>query len=169
MNNKYQQAAAQIMAGRGLAAGANVRLRVTSGSMRPRLQIGDIIQVQSVAQEQIKPGEILVIRRPADLVTHRLIRVSTAGMVVKGDRLAQSDPPVAPEEVLGRVTAVERKGRVYPLEKPWRQMAGSVIARIGSLEAGLFSSGLGLRLNELIWAQRVVRAPFVMIYWVLNF
>ncbi len=52
-----------------------------------------------------------------------------AFLVTRGDRLLRPDPPVPPDEVLGRVTLIHRGGRrIVPGLTPWRRLAAWVLS-----------------------------------------
>ncbi len=74
---------------------------VTSGSMEPTLKIGDLIYVKGVAPADIKVGDVITFRPPANyikdtLVTHRVIEVSYDSNEVyyrtRGDNNPSDDP-----------------------------------------------------------------------------
>jgi hypothetical protein len=58
------------------------------------------------------------------LIAHRVVRVERAAgvlrFIVRGDASPVEDEPVLPGQVVGRVTAVERAGRLVELTAPWR-------------------------------------------------
>ena len=56
-----------------LNAGDQIQFNVTSNSMQPIMQIGDIIVAEVVNVGLIKLGDIIVIRRMDDFLTHRVI------------------------------------------------------------------------------------------------
>jgi hypothetical protein len=57
------------------------------------------------------------------LIAHRVVRVERAAdglrFIVRGDASPVEDEPVLAEQVEGRVTAVERAGRLVDLTAPW--------------------------------------------------
>lgn len=79
--------------------------------MLPVLRPGDLLYFQSYQPEQAVAGDILLYRRDNRLVVHRLVRHGEDGLITQGDSLAGPDAPVAPCDVLGRVTSVHRRGR----------------------------------------------------------
>lgn len=89
-------------------------LRVSSGSMRPRIQQGDIIGIVRVSPRVLTPGDIVVFRsEQAGLVVHRLLwRNNPLGepshVFTKGDAVGCLDRSVPVERVLGRVDQIVR-------------------------------------------------------------
>jgi signal peptidase I len=67
-------------------------LTVVSGSMEPRIHIGDVVVNRSVSPLRAKPGDVISFRDPANLhrvITHRVRRVRVQGLrarfVTQGD------------------------------------------------------------------------------------
>ncbi|HEV2381834.1 MAG TPA: S24/S26 family peptidase [Terriglobia bacterium] len=59
---------------------------------------------------------------------------ATSFLVTRGDRVKKSDAPVAAEELLGRVVAIERnhgrgRRRILPRPTPWARIASWVLCR----------------------------------------
>lgn len=48
---------------------------IISGSMKPNLQIGDIVIVKKVAQNELKQGDIISYRQGQSVITHRIAEV----------------------------------------------------------------------------------------------
>jgi signal peptidase I len=91
-----------------LSPGDRFRLRVTSISMIPILQPEDFILVESCEKVQIQRGDLISIRRPQDIVTHRLIKKYSGIYITKGDNSPLPDPSIMPQDILGRVIRIER-------------------------------------------------------------
>ncbi len=109
-----------------LRRGARVRFRATGRSMQPTILEGEAITVEPVAPAAITPGDILLYRWKRGVIAHRVIRIERtnggavtqpsvlspqSSFVLRGDASVSYDCPVEPEQVLGRVVAVERAGR----------------------------------------------------------
>jgi hypothetical protein len=101
-----------------LAAGCQVRLHVTTGSMRPLIRPGDWIQLSATPPEHLGCGEIITLRRGDILITHRLLHHDFQWWYAMGDSAAWPDPRVPAEAVLGRVVAIERGSQVVNLLRP---------------------------------------------------
>ena len=99
-----------------------VHLRVSGTSMAPAIRPGDLLSVESVAVDQVCPGEIVVFSRGGRLIAHRVVtQTEKAGesyLVTRGDRRWRNDVPVSSAEVVGRVTGIERGGT--PVQAPAR-------------------------------------------------
>jgi len=130
-----------------LAAGETLRFQVTSSSMAPLLKIGDAVVCEGVASpETFQIGDILVIQRASDFLTHRLIRKSGHRYQTKGDNTLRPDPPVSADAILGRVIRVRHSERSLNLQTGRQQKVASALAKISALEWQAFNINSGLRL-----------------------
>ncbi len=83
-------------------------LSVQTGSMAPALQPGDAVVVRQVQAADLKPGDIVSFRSPADpgvVITHRIVKTDSAvgDIITQGDSNNAADRPLEPAQVLGRV------------------------------------------------------------------
>ena len=67
---------------------------VLSGSMRPGVQPGDLAIVRPVPTDRLRAGEVIAYLPPGQStpVLHRIISVTPAGIVTKGDANSAADP-----------------------------------------------------------------------------
>jgi signal peptidase I len=138
------------------------RLRVSGTSMTPAIQPGDLLSIQRVDFQEISIGHIVLYRRDARLITHRVVEKSSvpgaSRLVTRGDRVVPNDLPVSPNQLLGRVTFVERGGnRFQPVDHPG--LPGRLLTRM--LRASDRATALYLRLAEFLRARtgQSVRRP----------
>ncbi len=109
-----------------LRRGARVRFRATGRSMEPTIHEGEAITVEPVAPAAITRGDILLYRWERGVIAHRVIRIERTqragvpqssvlsphySLILRGDASASCDTPIQPEQVIGKVIAVERAGR----------------------------------------------------------
>jgi hypothetical protein len=105
-----------------LARQGAARIRVHGGSMWPWLRPGDELLIRREDFSRVASGEIILFAREHRVFAHRVIRrlAPVAGadsqLVTKGDTLAAADAPVGEADFLGRVVAVRRRGREFPLD-----------------------------------------------------
>ena len=82
---------------------------VGSGSMRPTMDVGDVVIVAKAPADVIKEGDIIQFRQAEKVtVMHRVVEIQeTEGakfFITKGDAIGQPDKdPVIPENVVGKV------------------------------------------------------------------
>ncbi len=99
-----------------LACGRDARFCAPGGSMRPTIRGGETIIAAPAAPGDIARGDIILFRRGARLVAHRVVRIAAGEdgaprFLTRGDAAAGPDLPACAADVLGRIVAVERKGR----------------------------------------------------------
>jgi signal peptidase I len=100
------------LAGQVLRAGGKLRLRALGLSMLPTLWPGDILIINSKTYEQVSRGDIVLYAREREFFVHRIICKSSDSqyLITQGDGLSKPDPPVSRQDLLGRVSAIERCG-----------------------------------------------------------
>lgn len=83
---------------------------VASGSMKPALEVGDLVIVQGVPASEIKEGDIIVFNKPGEKshTIHRVIAIETLAngtirFKTKGDANPTEDPWIPEQNVKGRV------------------------------------------------------------------
>jgi signal peptidase len=87
--------------------------RVTSGSMKPALQVGNVILSKSCGKNELNIGDIVTyMGRSGDfdgkIVTHRIVKApyyesGAYYIVTKGDNNPSNDSPVLLDDVLGKM------------------------------------------------------------------
>ena len=107
-----------------------VRLRATGTSMLPSVWPGDILTVRCVSFSELGPGQIILCSRGAQFVAHRIVSHRQRHLVTRGDSLAQNDPLVGEDQVLGQVVSILRNGRrIDPSFTHGQRMAAWVLRR----------------------------------------
>ena len=86
-------------------------LTVQTNSMKPVFQAGDAIIAWRVDPANLRVGDIVSyrsLRDPSVVVSHRIVAISRDHSVLttQGDALGVGDPAIAPQAVIGRVSAV---------------------------------------------------------------
>lgn len=99
-----------------LAQGEIFRLRVETPSMAPLIMPGDVVHVSGAKISQVKKGEIVCYKLLGGFGVHRAISPysrSSKTISTRGERNLKEDHPIADEQFIGIVTAVEKeKGTV---------------------------------------------------------
>ena len=123
--DSYQQVALDLVSGpTGRASLLN--LHVIGDSMAPLLRPGDLVTAQPVQPDVLRLGDMIVVRHPSDLITHRLVAVDEQGWHTKGDNCHRADEPVTVQAIVGRVVAIKRgdvrldvQSRRWAIANPW--------------------------------------------------
>ena len=110
-----------------------LRIRVTGASMLPALRPGDELEFQACAASEVPSGAVALYRRGERLVVHRVVNREGESLVTRGDALAQPDPPVAADEVMGQLVVVKRYGRQRHILPPANQRVASWLLRRSDL------------------------------------
>jgi signal peptidase len=121
-----------------LGRGALLRFRAHGNSMHPFIESGDILVVEPIAQNSANEGDVIFYRRfDGALTAHRLIKVGrvkdSTVLMTKGDSLDYFDPPLRPEQVLGRVITVERDGHFIRQDSGVNRVVHRTWARISPM------------------------------------
>ncbi len=130
-----------------LREGYIIRSWAVGESMSPCIKKGDLLMVQPIEFEEAGIGEIVAYLRDEShsvLTTHRVVaRGKDQGrryLITQGDRNVYRDfPLVSPQDVLGKVVGIERKGQLISLETPFYRLRGYLMAR---LSLGLWILGV---------------------------
>jgi hypothetical protein len=96
-----------------LARGVPFRFCARGWSMAPFIRDGDVITVSPFRHTLPRVGEVVAFVRPGtgSLVVHRVVARRGAVSFIQGDSAPKyTDGIIPPENLLGRVSRVERKG-----------------------------------------------------------
>ena len=121
-----------------LKEGKNATVRVNGMSMFPTLLPKDIVCVQPVKKNLLKPGTVILFQGTSGWVAHRLLRIDRKNnrYISRGDANLHKDLPLSYDEIKGIVIGVTQQ-RLF-----WSNWAvhncGRFIARISFITAPLF-------------------------------
>ncbi len=110
----------------------HAQFRVHGVSMRPLLCGGDMLTVQRTEMLHVRRGDVVVFARAGGMFAHRVIENQEQVLITKGDAFPEADKPVTSDELLGRVTAVERNGRRTALDTRFQIAMGKIVAQISA-------------------------------------
>lgn len=97
-----------------LSRGVPFRFSALGESMAPFIWGGDVITVSPFLNALPGVGEVVAFVRPGEgkLVVHRVVGRYKTAVLIQGDSVRDhSDGLIPPENLLGRVTRIERNGR----------------------------------------------------------
>ncbi|NOZ06345.1 MAG: hypothetical protein GXP41_08355 [Chloroflexi bacterium] len=126
-----------------LERGDRLRFRAHGCSMTPFIRDGDLVEVEPVSAEDVALGDILFLHDARGTpVVHRAIgRLHCAEgvrILPKGDAHMQPDTPVDAGQVLGRVVALEGRGRRIDLRTGRRRLLGRIWALLSPYSRWLY-------------------------------
>ena len=119
-----------------LARGVPLRFRAKGWSMAPFIRDGDVISVAPLGPALPGLGEVVAFVHPeiGKLVVHRVVARRGGGLLIQGDNLpGAADGLVPRENLLGRVTAVQRGGRKVWLGLGPERFLIALLSRVGLL------------------------------------
>jgi hypothetical protein len=94
-----------------LEDGFNIRISTLGSSMFPLIMRGDKITISPETSFGI--GNLIVFRRGEQMVCHRLVKVFEKKGIKyyqsRGDSFFRLDEPITSDQILGRVTKIERE------------------------------------------------------------
>jgi signal peptidase len=135
---------------------------VTSGSMAPRVQPGDVVLTEPTTAAELRPGQVLLVAdpsRPGGLLLHRLVSFDAAGdLVTRGDANQSDDSMhVLPSAVRG---VARVRVPWVGLPAVWRAEGrfGLIAVAAGLLAAAAVFVHAGRRRDRAV-AQAVVPQP----------
>lgn len=116
-----------------LRRGNSVWWRPRGFCMVPAIRDGERVLVAPVSSRALRIGDIVQYASPDGLRVHRLLgrRRDPSGetrLVLGGDNSEEPLEVARPADLLGRVVAVEREGRVTRLDSWWKRRVGLVRA-----------------------------------------
>lgn len=78
---------------------------VQTGSMEPKIKIGDYIIVKS--SSNYKLGDIVTYKnKENEYITHRIIKINDDNIITQGDANNTSDNPIKKEQIIGKVVYI---------------------------------------------------------------
>jgi hypothetical protein len=86
-----------------LASGNRARFQASGDSMYPTIRSGDTVEIAPCDPASLGTGDVVLASTVRGLTLHRIVRISSAGIVIRGDNALSSDAPVAPANILGRM------------------------------------------------------------------
>lgn len=125
-----------------LKLGHRVRIPTVGTSMHPFIRYGQVIHIQSATMSGLAVGDIVVYVSGRRMVAHRVLKKGRDEegpfLLTKGDSFSAFDAPVRPEQVLGKVVAVEKGRRRVNPASPWRRPLNRFCAWVSPLSPWLY-------------------------------
>ena len=150
---------------RSLSVQSYALATVTSGSMRPLLDIGDQIGLTAVLYEELKEGDLITYETANELMTHRVARLMPPHyFVTRGDRNVEFDMPCAREQIVGRVVMRRRGDDILDLRQGEGRVINKQLHALSLQEANHFTrpywryriARTVIRRSYLLMAQSIV-------------
>lgn len=147
-----------------IQSGSPVRLVIQGNSMSPSLKPGEIVIVQGLSGRKLSVGDVIVVQRDDNLITHRIVAIREDGWYTKGDGTPRLDPPSRLESILGWVDSFEHNGEITHTRSGWRMLIGSMIGMLAWFEGKIFHLFDGRDIHRI---GRLVVTPLRIGIWCL--
>jgi signal peptidase I len=115
-----------------LRSTGKLRLRVTGWSMFPAVWPGDTLTIERAKNEAVSEGDIVLCASNRRFSAHRVVRKNgtNSAILTRGDAMPQPDPPVPNDDLLGKVTMIERSGKCITPRRNLRLSERAIAALI---------------------------------------
>lgn len=101
--------------------GKSLSFKVISGSMRPMIEVGNVVRIIRVPASSIHVGDVVAFQADEKIVVHRVVSKSKSNREIKfrhmGDACRTSEK-FLPEHLIGKVITIEKDGREINLDSP---------------------------------------------------
>jgi signal peptidase len=116
------------------------RFEAKGYSMSPFIRDRDILTVSPTQLKNIKLGDVVAFRHTGSgrMAIHRIIGKQTDSLTIKGDNALSSDGAVPTENILGRITKIERDGKPIRLGLGPERVIIALLSRAGLLPILLY-------------------------------
>jgi signal peptidase I len=142
-----------------LQSGKAIRFTIPTSSMAPLVPPGAQVVVRAARPEELRLGDLVLIRTKETRIVHRLIEwrnVPNGRMLVtKGDNSYMADAPWSTEQLGGIIVLVEHEGARLNLLSPWVRGSSAILALLSRGESWLFRATAGLFQRVMLKAFRV--------------
>lgn len=93
--------------------GASFRFQARGFSMIPAIRDGDVITLSPLGNRMPGRGDVLAFRHPErpQMMVHRVLHTQVKKYFIKGDNCSEADGWIRAENILGRITKIERQGK----------------------------------------------------------
>ena len=106
--------------------------------MHPFLRNGEVLVVSPVDSPEVSLGDIVLYSDGGTLVCHRVFRKRGASFETKGDAQLRPDALIKPEQLIGRVTAVQKGSRTIRLDNLRGRVLNLLVSRLSVVTATLY-------------------------------
>ena len=141
----FQAVVAEILNSNNL-----LRFRARGASMYPFIRDGDVIEVQPIDASAVRCGDVVLCQWPnGRVVAHRVIQVCQKKgeemLLIQGDAVTCPDGFISGEQVLGRVVAIERRGKRIERGGVLQQLMGMLWVELSPFSRRLYHALATLR------------------------
>lgn len=115
-----------------------ISLRIYGSSMWPQVRSGERVVLEVPHLREPQRGEVVLVRQPEGFLLHRIISLwhqeGERFYLTRGDNSPGADNPVALTEVIGRMVALERGGRLINVDRGLRRILGTCLGYLSYIQ-----------------------------------
>lgn len=118
-------------------------------SMKPLICEGDLVEVRNLPPDRLRIGDIILAqstRLSTGLIIHRVIakrrQNGNSYLLTQGDANPYPDPPIYPEDILGKVISVKRNNKIVRLDRGLYYELGKALGHFAFLTRWINRSSL---------------------------
>ncbi len=105
------------MLARLLKEGKPIRFFAQGRSMWPWIKAGDLVRIVPIDGPLRRGDVVLIERSPGDVLLHRLMEHQEGQLRLQGDHRNQDDGWFDRSQAIGKLAAIERKGRAIRISR----------------------------------------------------
>jgi signal peptidase I len=125
-----------------IAGGKRVCLEANGKCMSPIINKGEKLFAKKANPKDLKIGDIIVYKFQGVPIAHRIIyrfkNNSQTTFLTKGDMYFKIDAPVNENQIIGKVVAVKKTGKMLILDKPSLKFINYLISLLSILSIGMY-------------------------------
>lgn len=150
-------------------SGRTISFKIASGSMRPTIEVGDVVSVRRVEPSEIHAGDIVAFKNDRHIIVHRIVRIIRADSGYNFFQMGDAGgAPVSLQatSIIGKVIAIRKNRREVRLDSP-KQIIGSRLFAWRSLLVGYISRGQhkNIRIGARLLFRPVWRVCRSLLLW----
>lgn len=110
--------------------GGSPSFRIISDSMSPMIEVDDVVKVSRVEPSRVRIGDIVAFQSGQNVVVHRVIGKSWSGRQLSFRQMGdacRSSARFPTENLIGKVTTIQKKGHDIHLDSPRQVIVNKVI------------------------------------------
>lgn len=134
---------------------SEIKVRVSGISMFPFLRRGDSLLVSRADSKEIRVGNIILFYDEGGIYCHRVFSKKEDGITVKADTNVCTEF-LKPDDLIGQVVAIERKGRTFRIDNRLGDIRGLIISRFSLITS--FCLNTYFITNNLI--RKITKKPY---------
>ena len=118
-----------------LDRGGSLKFETRGSSMSPFIRDSDWVTTAPLGRRAVRLGDIVacVVSENERPIIHRVVSRKNGCYLIKGDRTASADGHAYAEDIIGRVTVVERNDRKVMLGLGPERVMIAILSRVGLL------------------------------------